>query len=64
MRGAIRDQLGGRLACELPASGLICDVAMPAARVLADAAGPAGRAPEWSGSLRSGTVVDEAEPSS
>ncbi|MFC7478101.1 HWE histidine kinase domain-containing protein [Dankookia sp. GCM10030260] len=42
MRATIRDQLGGRLECEWPAAGLVCDIVMPAARVLADAASLVG----------------------
>ena len=45
VRGTVQDQLGGRLEWAWPASGLVCDMVLPAGRVLADAAaaGQAGR---------------------
>lgn len=46
MRGTIVDQLGGQHECAWLASGLACDIILPAARVLADAAGPASRRAE------------------
>ena len=56
LRGTVAGQLGGRLACEWPASGILCEIVLPAARVLADAAGPEDRGPEWGLPARSGTV--------
>ena len=44
LRSTVRDQLGGKLELAWPASGLVCDIILPAARALADAAGPAGHA--------------------
>ena len=38
MRASLTEQLGGRLDCGWAATGLVCEVALPAARVLADAA--------------------------
>ncbi|WP_431267838.1 HWE histidine kinase domain-containing protein [Dankookia sp. P2] len=45
MRASLTEQLGGRLDCHWPATGLVCEVALPAARVLAEPARPPLRPP-------------------
>ena len=35
MRASLTEQLGGRLTCDWAATGLVCQVVLPAARVLA-----------------------------
>ncbi len=67
MRGTIVDQLGGRHDCRWPASGLACDIILPATRVLADAAGLAGGGPEldfpaWRGHVRGGAEPNAETP--
>ena len=42
MRASLTEQLGGRLACDWAATGLICEVVLPATRVMAAAARPPG----------------------
>jgi len=63
LRGTVVDQLGGRLACEWPASGLVSDIVLPAARVFADAAWPGERDQEWGIPARRGAVPDGDGPS-